>query len=170
MFNHESPRRGETFVSRKITLGAVGIAAGIQEKLILGNLDSKRDWGCAKDFVEGMWLMLQQEKPEDYVLATGRTMKVREFVELAFQQVGIPIYWIGKGLDEKGLDADGRVLVEVSPQFFRPSEVDLLIGDASKARKELGWIPKTSVEELVKMMVDHDRKFVDKGLAFAEKD
>ncbi len=157
LFNHESPRRGETFVSKKITLAAAKIAAGQQEKLVLGNLDAKRDWGYAKDFVEGMWLMLQQEKPDDFVLATGETTKVREFVELAFQEVGMEIEWSGNGVDEKGYaKGSGRLIVEVSPEFFRPSEVDLLIGDPSKAKKMLGWSSKTSLKELVRVMMHHD--------------
>ena len=157
LFNHESPRRGETFVSRKITQAVCRIARGVQETLVLGNLDAKRDWGYAKDFVEGMWLMLQNDKPVDYVLATGETTTVRHFVELAFQEVGIKIGWKGTGLEEKGIDeATGKPVVEISPQFFRPAEVDLLIGDASKAKKELGWSAKTPIQELVKMMVQSD--------------
>lgn len=157
LFNHESPRRGETFVSRKITLAAARIAKGLQEKLVLGNLDAKRDWGYAADFVEGMWLMLQKEKPDDYILATGETTTVRRFVELAFEEIGVKIGWEGSGVEEKGIDrATGQTRVEVSPQFFRPAEVDLLIGDPSKAKRELGWQPRTSVEELVKMMVKAD--------------
>lgn len=160
LFNHESPRRGETFVSRKITMAAAKIAAGLQKTLLLGNLDAKRDWGYAKDFVEGMWLMLQQEKPDDFVLATGETTTVRKFVEMAFGEVGLPIEWKGKGLEEKGVGPDGRILVEISPQFFRPAEVDLLIGDPTKAKKQLGWNPKTSVDELMKMMVRADREAI----------
>jgi len=160
LFNHESPRRGEAFVSRKITMAAAKIAAGLQKTLLLGNLDAKRDWGFARDFVEGMWLMLQQEKPDDFVLATGETTTVRKFVEMAFNEVGLPIQWKGKGVEEKGMGPDGRVLIEVSPQFFRPAEVDLLIGDPSKAKKLLGWNPKTSVEELMKMMVRSDRESI----------
>lgn len=157
LFNHESPRRGETFVSRKITMAVAKIHQGAEEKLILGNLDAKRDWGYAKDFVEGMWLMLQQELPEDFVLATGETTTVRRFVELAFQEIGIEIEWEGQGIDEKGRDVvTGRLLVEVSPQFFRPAEVELLIGDPTKAKQKLGWTPKTSLEELVKLMVKSD--------------
>ena len=155
LFNHESPRRGETFVSRKITLAAARIAHGLQEKLVLGNLDAKRDWGYAKDFVEGMWLMLQQPKPEDYVLATGTTTTVRAFVESTFREVGLPIEWRGSGLSEKGLH-NGRVLIEISPEFFRPAEVDLLIGNPAKAKKQLGWEPKTNVDELMRMMVHSD--------------
>ncbi len=157
LFNHESPRRGEKFVSRKITLSVAKIKAGLQDKLILGNLDAKRDWGYAKDFVEGMWLMMQQEQPDDYVLATGETTTVRHFVELAFQEIGIRITWEGKGQEEKGRDArSGKILVEISPEFFRPSEVDHLIGDPAKAKQKLGWTPKTSVQELVRIMVEAD--------------
>ncbi len=159
LFNHESPRRGETFVSRKITLAAVKMAAGQQDKLLLGNLDAKRDWGYAKDFVEGMWMMLQHPVPEDYVLATGQTTTVRTFVELAFKELGFDVEWRGSGVEEKGFDRNtGRLLVEVSPDFFRPSEVDLLIGDSSKAKKQLGWESKTSIEELVRLMIAHDRE------------
>lgn len=161
LFNHESPRRGETFVSRKITLAVAKIAAGLQNKLILGNLDAKRDWGYAKDFVEGMWLMLQQAKPEDYVLATGETTTVREFVRLAFAEIGMEIEWSGRGVDEKGYDkSSGRLVIEVSPEFFRPSEVDLLVGDSSKAKKNLGWSSKTSLKELVQVMMKYDLELV----------
>ncbi len=158
LFNHESERRGETFVTRKITLAVANIVKGKQEKLYLGNMNAKRDWGYAKDYVECMWLMLQQEKPEDFVIATGETRTVREFVESAFKCAGIDIRWEGEGVDEKGIDAaTGRVLVEVSPEFFRPAEVDLLLGDPTKAREVLGWNPrKTSFEELVRRMVEHD--------------
>lgn len=172
LFNHESPRRGETFVSRKITLAATRIAAGLQDKLILGNLDAKRDWGYAKDFVEGMWLMLQQDVAEDFVLATGETTKVRTFVELAFQHVGIEIEWKGSGIDERGYErASGRLVVEVSPEYFRPSEVDLLIGDPTKAKKKLGWSSKTPLAELVRVMIGSDleqanmRELVKEGSA-----
>lgn len=166
LFNHESPRRGEAFVSRKITLAAAKIAAGLQERLLLGNLDAKRDWGYAKDFVEGMWLMLQQEHPEDYVLATGETTTVRAFVEMAFKEVGIPLEWRGEGLNEKGYSSDGKARVEISPQFFRPSEVDLLIGDPSKAKKQLGWSPKTSIHQLVQMMICSDQELIASGSEF----
>ena len=160
LFNHESPRRGEMFVSRKITQAVTRIAKGLQEKLILGNLDAKRDWGYAKDFVEGMWRMLQREKPEDFVLATGETTTVRHFVELSFAAVGMQVEWQGKGLLEKGI-VNGKTVVEISPQFFRPAEVDLLIGDPSKAKKELGWIPTTSIQELVTMMIESDLRAID---------
>lgn len=158
LFNHESERRGENFVTRKITLAVANIINGTQEKLYLGNLNAKRDWGYAKDYVECMWLMLQQEKPEDFVIATGETRTVREFVEAAFACAEIKIRWEGEGVHEKGIDAiTGRVLVEVSPEFFRPAEVDLLLGDPTKAKTELGWNPrKTSFEELVRRMVRHD--------------
>ena len=158
LFNHESERRGETFVTRKITLAVANIVKGKQEKLYLGNLNAKRDWGYAKDYVECMWLMLQQDKPEDFVIATGETRTVREFVEAAFRCAGISIIWEGEGVHEKGIDAvTGKVLVEVSPEFFRPAEVDLLLGDPTKAREVLGWNPrKTSFEELVRRMVEHD--------------
>ena len=162
LFNHESPRRGETFVSRKITMAIARIKKGLQKKLILGNLDAKRDWGHAKDFVEGMWLMLQQNQPEDFVLATGETTSVRRFVELAFQAADIDLIWKGKGIEEKGLHAKtGDVLVEISPEFFRPAEVDILLGDASKAKNKLGWVPKTTIEELVRIMVRADMALVE---------
>jgi GDPmannose 4,6-dehydratase len=161
LFNHESPRRGETFVSRKITLAAARIRCGLQERLLLGNLDAQRDWGYAKDFVEGMWLMLQQEVAEDFVLATGYTTSVRHFVELSFREVGIDLVWEGKGIAEKGIDQkSGVVRVEVSPEFFRPAEVDLLIGNPMLAKEKLGWEPKTSLDALVKMMVAHDLEHV----------
>lgn len=157
LFNHESPRRGETFVSRKITLAVAKIKRGLQERLVLGNLDGKRDWGYARDFIEGMWMMLQQPAADDYVLATGTTTSVRRFVELAFQFVDIDLVWIGKGLEEKGIDnRTGKVIVEVSPEFFRPSEVDVLLGLPAKAYERLGWRPKTSIEELVKIMMAAD--------------
>lgn len=159
LFNHESPRRGETFVTRKITRAVASIVAGKQEKLSLGNMDAKRDWGFAGDYVEGMWRILQQEKPSDYVLATNETHTVREFVELAFNEVGIEIEWKGTGVDEKGIDkATGKVLVDVNPRYFRPAEVELLWGDSSRAEKELGWKRKVSFRKLVSMMVDSDMK------------
>ena len=158
LFNHESERRGETFVTRKITLAAGRIACGLQEKLFLGNLDSKRDWGYAKDYVECMWLILQQEKPDDYVIATGVQHTVREFTTLAFEHDGINLEWQGKGVDEKGIDkATGKVIVEVSSDFYRPTDVVDLWGDPTKAKTKLGWNPqKTSYEELVRIMAEHD--------------
>lgn len=164
LFNHESERRGETFVTRKITLAAARIAAGKQEKLYLGNLNAKRDWGYARDYVECMWLILQQPEPDDFVVATGEYHTVREFASLAFARVGINLRWEGEGLDEKGIDqATGRVLVEVDPRFFRPAEVEELLGNPAKARKQLGWNPRTtSFERLVEIMVDADVKLVQK--------
>lgn len=157
LFNHESPRRGECFISRKITLAVARIKKGLQEKLIVGNLNAQRDWGYAKDFVEGMWLMLQHSQPVDFVLATGTVMSVRKFAELAFQEVDIEIIWEGTGLNEVGKDRKtGKVLIEVSAEFFRPAEVDFLLGDATKAKEILGWQPKTQIQELVKMMVQSD--------------
>jgi len=157
LFNHESPRRGETFVSRKITRAVGRIRTGTQDRLYLGNLDAKRDWGYAKDYVEAMWLMLQQEQADDYVVATGETHTVREFCELAFARAGMPIEWRGEGIDEKAVDVKtGRTLIEVDPRYFRPTEVDLLLGDASKAERQLGWKPKTSFRQLVDLMVDSD--------------
>lgn len=159
LFNHESPRRGETFVTRKITRAVASIAAGKQEKLSLGNLDAKRDWGFAGDYVEAMWLMLQQEKPVDYVISTNETHTVREFVELAFKEIGITIAWKGKGVEEVGYDKNtGRILVEVNPRYFRPAEVELLWGDCSKAESELGWKRSVDFKGLVKMMVEADMK------------
>ena len=164
LFNHESERRGETFVTRKITLAAARIVQGLQDKLYLGNLNSLRDWGYAKDYVECMWLILQHDKPEDFVIATGEYHTVREFTDLAFKEVGIVLHWEGEGVNEKGIDmVTGKVLVEVDPKYFRPSEVEQLLGDPTKARTLLGWNPrKTSFEELVKIMVTHDMKFVKK--------
>ena len=157
LFNHESPRRGENFISRKITRAVARIHAGIDQCVYVGNLEAKRDWGYALDFVEGMWLMLQQEKAEDFVLATGQTTTVRRFIEMAFQEMGVSIRWEGTGIEEKGYDAQtGQLRVAVSPEFFRPSEVDLLIGDATKAKTQLNWVPKTPLEELVQMMVRTD--------------
>jgi len=162
LFNHESERRGETFVTRKITLAASRIAQGVQDKLYLGNLSSLRDWGYAKDYVECMWLILQNDKPDDFVIATGVQHSVREFATLAFHYAGIEIEWQGEGMDEKGIDkATGKVLVEVSPAFYRPTDVVNLWGDPTKARTELGWNPETtSFEELVKLMTEHDMKKV----------
>ncbi len=157
LFNHESPLRGETFVTRKITQAVSKIKLGLQDKLLLGNLSAERDWGHSKDYVEGMWLMLQQNEPEDYVLATGRKISVRDFTTLAFNYLDIPIKWIGDGIDEKGIHAEtGDILVEVDEKYFRPTEVDLLIGDSTKARTKLGWSPKYSVEELCKEMIESD--------------
>ena len=164
LFNHESERRGENFVTRKITLAAARIVQGFQDKLYLGNLDSLRDWGYAKDYVECMWLILQHEKPEDFVIATGEYHTVREFCTLAFKEVGIELRWEGKGVNEKGIDvATGKVLVEVDPKYFRPAEVEQLLGDPTKAKTLLGWNPrKTSFQELVRIMVEHDMHFVKK--------
>lgn len=157
LFNHESPRRGETFVTRKITIAVARIAKGVQEKLTLGNLDAKRDWGFAGDYVEGMWRILQQVVPDDYVLATNETHTVREFVEKAFAEMGVSIRWEGEGSDEKGYDAKtGKLLVDVSEQFYRPAEVELLWGDSTRAERELGWKRKIGFAELVKMMVAAD--------------
>jgi len=159
LFNHESPRRGETFVTRKITRAAARIRNGLQEKLFIGNLGAKRDWGFAGDYVELMWLMLQQEKPGDYVMATGVTTTVRDFTGMAFREAGIELEWKGAGVDEKGLDKKtGKTVVEVDPRYFRPTEVDLLIGDPSKAMRELGWKPRVDLAGLVKMMVEADLK------------
>ena len=162
LFNHESERRGETFVTRKITLAAARIAKGKQDKLYLGNLSSLRDWGYAKDYVECMWLILQNDTPDDYVIATGVQHTVREFATLAFRYAGIEIEWSGEGIDEKGIDkATGKVLIEVSPEFYRPTDVVNLLGDPSKAKRELGWNPtKTSFEELVRLMVSYDMENV----------
>ncbi len=163
LFNHESERRSETFVTRKISLSAARIKKGLQKKLYLGNLNAKRDWGYAKDYVECMWQMLQQDQPEDFVVATGQTHTVREFATLAFQEMGIQLQWEGEGLNEKGMDKKGKVLIEVDPKYFRPLEVDCLVGDATKAKKKLGWDPqKTSFHQLVKIMVKHDWELVDR--------
>lgn len=165
LFNHESERRGETFVTRKITLAAARIKHGLQEKLYLGNLNSLRDWGYAKDYVECMWLMLQQDVPEDYVIATGEQHSVREFCELAFNEVGISIVWEGINENEKGICKEtGKVLIEVDPNYYRPAEVETLLGDPSKAKNQLGWNPtRTSFEELVKLMVQHDLDYVKRN-------
>ena len=169
LFNHESERRGETFVTRKITLAVANILAGNQEKLYLGNMNAKRDWGYAKDYVECMWMILQHDTPEDFVIATGETRTVREFVTASFAHAGITLRWEGEGVDEKGIDvATGKVLVEVSPEFFRPAEVDLLLGDPTKARETLGWNPrKTSFDELVKIMTEHDIELVKQSGSIA---
>lgn len=161
LFNHESPRRGETFVTRKITLAVAKIKKGLQSVLRLGNLNAKRDWGYAKDYVKAMWLMLQQEKPDDYVIATGETHSIREFVELAFKKIDIEIVWKGLGLKEKGYDKKtGKILVEVDSKYFRPAEVDLLLGNPIKAKSNLGWSPKSSFSNLVSLMVKQDIKKV----------
>ena len=164
LFNHESERRGETFVTRKISLAAARIAQGYQDKLYMGNLDARRDWGYAKDYVECMWLMLQHETPDDFVIATGEMHSVREFCALAFHEAGIDLQWEGIGQDEKGICVKtGKVIVEVDPKYFRPAEVEQLLGDPTKAKTQLGWNPrKTSFEELVKIMVKHDMKFAQK--------
>jgi GDPmannose 4,6-dehydratase len=157
LFNHESPIRGETFVTRKITRAVAAISLGVQETLYLGNLDARRDWGHARDYVEGMWLMLQQDKPDDYVLATGRTTSVREFLETAFSFVSIELDWEGAGAQERGrCRKTGKILVQVSEEYFRPTEVDLLLGDATKAKDKLGWVPKTTFRELAEEMVASD--------------
>ena len=170
LFNHESPRRGETFVTRKITRAAAAIHLGMQDKLYLGNLDAKRDWGHAKDYVEGLWRILQQDKPQDYVLSMNETHTVREFVELAFAELGYDIEWQGNGVDEKGIDKNtGKVLVEVDPKYFRPAEVELLWGDSTKARTELGWEPKYSFMDLVKEMVQSDLEEMKNGGGYKSK-
>jgi GDPmannose 4,6-dehydratase len=165
LFNHESPRRGENFVTRKITLAAARIKTGLAQRLRLGNLQARRDWGYAADYVDAMWRMLQAPEPDDYVIATGRSHSVREFCDLAFARVGLPLRWTGDGIDEKGHGPDGRILVEIDPEFFRPAEVDSLIGDTGKARERLGWTPATSFERLVEMMVDHDLAEIEAGAA-----
>jgi GDPmannose 4,6-dehydratase len=164
LFNHESPRRGETFVTRKITRAAARIKLGLQDCLYLGNIEAKRDWGFAGDYVEGMWRMLQADHPDDYVIATGETHSVREFAELVFGRLGMQLTWQGEGVHEKGIDREsGKVVIEIDPRYFRPAEVDLLLGDAAKAKRELGWEPKTSFATLVEMMTDAD-------LAMAERE
>ena len=157
LFNHESPRRGETFVTRKITRGLIGIKTGKEEKLYLGNLDAQRDWGYAKDFVHGMWLMLQQEKPDDYILATGETRSVREFIEKAASLLDIDIAWEGNGLDEKGIDRKtNKTIIEIDPRYFRPAEVDALRGDYTKAKEKLGWEPDIKIDKLIEIMIKSD--------------
>jgi len=156
MFNHESPRRGETFVTRKITRAVARIGAGMQECLYLGNLAARRDWGFAGDYVEAMWLMMQADKPDDYVIATGESHSVREFCDLAFELGGLPITWRGEGMEQVGLDKAGKLRVRIDPRYFRPAEVDMMLGDASLARKELGWKPTVAFPELVRMMVEAD--------------
>lgn len=171
LFNHESERRGETFVTRKITLAVARISAGLQDKLYLGNLNARRDWGYARDYVECMWLILQQDEPDDFVIATGEFHSVREFTEHAFARAGITLRWEDEGVDEKGIDiATGRVLVEVDPKYFRPCEVEQLLGDPTKARTKLGWNPrKTSFEQLVHIMVDHDMDMIRKHGSESER-
>ena len=164
LFNHESPRRGFEFVTRKIVNGLVEIKLGLEDSLSLGDLDAQRDWGFAGDYVEAMWLMLQQEKPQDYVIATGETHTVREFIEIASEQIGIKIKWEGKGLNEKGYDSKGNEIIKINPKHYRPAEVQMLLGDASKARKELGWKPKTNFDGLVKMMVKSDLERLSKNV------
>jgi len=169
LFNHESPLRGETFVTRKITRAVARIHLGLEDKLYLGNLNAKRDWGFAGDYIEAMWLMLQQEVPDDFVIATGETHPVREFVELAFKSVGIEVKWQGQGIDEMGIDSNtGRILVQVDPRYFRPTEVELLQGDASKARRILGWEPRVQYRELARMMVDEDVKLAKQDVLIKE--
>jgi GDPmannose 4,6-dehydratase len=163
LFNHESPRRGETFVTRKITRAVARIKHGLQEKLYLGNLDSRRDWRFAGDFVEAMWLMLQAAEPDDYVIATGGTHSVREFCQLAFACAGVPIAWRGRGAEEQGIGPSGKVLVEVDPRYLRPPEVEHLFGDSARARAKLGWAPRVGFEELVRMMVEADLERVGHG-------
>ncbi len=165
LFNHESPRRGNTFVTKKITRELVKIKLGLSDKLYLGNLEAKRDWGYTKDYVYGMYLMMQAEKPDDYVLATNETHSVREFVELSCKHLGIDLEWQGEGVNEKGIDKEtNKVIIEISPRYFRPAEVDLLIGDYSKAKTELGWEPKVKFEELVKIMIEADMEQEKKNL------
>ncbi|MER9006403.1 GDP-mannose 4,6-dehydratase [Mesorhizobium sp. M0862] len=169
LFNHESPLRGETFVTRKITRAAAAIYLGKQDKLYLGNLDAQRDWGHAREYVRGMWMMIQQDQPDDYVLATGKTTPVRQFVEWAFEDIGVEIEWRGKGVGEKGYDvASGRCLVQVDPRYFRPTEVDLLLGDATKAKEKLGWVHETSVRELAAEMVREDLKVMQTSVVMKE--
>jgi GDPmannose 4,6-dehydratase len=163
LFNHESPIRGETFVTRKITRAVARIKFGLQDKLFIGNIDSKRDWGFAGDYVELMWLMLQQNTPDDYIMATGVTSSVRNFINIAFKETGIEIKWVGEGINEKGIDeSTGNVLVEIDPKYFRPAEVDILQGDPSKAISQLNWKPKVQLPELIKMMVKNDIKLTER--------
>jgi GDPmannose 4,6-dehydratase len=174
LFNHESPRRGHTFVTRKITIAVAHISFGLEKCIYLGNIDAKRDWGHARDYVEGMWRMLQQDKPEDYVLATGETHTVREFVEKAFQAVGTKIKWVGAfgTVDEMGVDAhdESNILVRIDPRYFRPTEVDLLLGDPSKAKEKLGWASSTSFSDLVKEMVEQDLLMVKSKMSDSDAD
>ena len=160
LFNHESPRRGETFVTRKITLGLCKIKCGLQKKLILGNLDSKRDWGHARDFVEAQWLIMQQKRPKDYVIATGKQYSVKEFINLVLKKLEIKHFWRGKGIDQKCFTKNGKIIIECSKKYFRPSEVNTLIGDATKAKKELKWKPRVNIKQLIDEMVDEDFKII----------
>jgi GDPmannose 4,6-dehydratase len=162
LFNHESPMRGETFVTRKITRGLARIKVGLQDQLFLGNLDSNRDWGHARDYVEMQWLMLQQDKPQDYVIATGKQFSVREFVQRCAGLLGLELTWQGSGIEEKAVDQDGKVIVAVDPRYFRPTEVETLLGDSGKAQRELGWTPRTSFDELVREMVEADLKLAQR--------
>jgi GDPmannose 4,6-dehydratase len=162
LFNHESPLRGETFVTRKITRGLARIKVGLQSELFLGNLDARRDWGHARDYIEMQWLMLQQERPQDYVIATGRQHSVREFVERCARLLELELRWEGKGVEERAVDERGRVIVAVDPRYFRPTEVETLLGDASKAQRELGWTPRTSFDEMVQEMVECDLKSAER--------
>jgi GDPmannose 4,6-dehydratase len=163
LFNHESPRRGETFVTRKITRAAARIKLGLQSCLYLGNLDAKRDWGFAGDYVEAMWKMLQQDEPDDYVIATGVTQSVREFAEKVFARLGMPLKWRGQGMHEKGIDdKTGRIVLEVDPKYFRPAEVDLLLGDPTKAKRRLNWVPRIDLDGLVAMMTDSDMEMAER--------
>lgn len=169
LFNHESPLRGETFVTRKITRAAAAIRLGKQEKLYVGNIDAKRDWGHAREYVHGMWLMLQQDEPGDYVLATGKTTEVRQFITWAFEDVGINLEWRGEGVNEKGYDSlSGNIVVEIDPRYFRPTEVELLIGDPTKAKEKLGWTHKTSVRDLCREMVNEDLKVMQTATVMKE--
>ncbi len=170
LFNHESPIRGETFVTRKITRAVTEIERGLRDRLYLGNIDAKRDWGHARDYVDGMWRILQQNEPDDYVLATGETHSVREFVERAFHYVGLPLVWNGKGQDEIGVcKRTGRTLVAVDPSYYRPTEVDLLLGDPEKARRKLGWFHKTTLDELVVEMIESDRRGLEQGPTYVSE-
>lgn len=162
LFNHESPLRGETFVTRKITRGLARIRVGVQDTLYMGNLDSKRDWGHARDYVEMQWLMLQQETPQDYVIATGQQFSVREFIDRCARQLGLDLHWQGSGVEETACNRDGKVIIAVDPRYFRPTEVETLLGDAGKARRELGWEPRTSFDELVREMVEADLKSAER--------
>lgn len=169
LFNHESPLRGETFVTRKITRGLARIKEGLDSCLFLGNMDAKRDWGHARDFVEAQWMMLQQDSPEDFVIATGEQHSVREFVDIASKKIGLDITWSGTGVDEKGTDQNGNVIVQVDPRYFRPTEVETLLGDPSKAKQKLGWSPKTSFDSLVKEMVEEDLQIAKRDALIREK-